>query len=59
MKRPEAPCLFCCARKLGCHANCEPYKEYQKASKEYREHITQQKIEENQLEEIEIKRFRK
>lgn len=59
MKRPEAPCIFCCARKLGCHANCDQYKKYQKEQKEYREYITAQKVEENKLEEIEVKRFRK
>ena len=59
MKRPEAPCLFCCARALGCHTGCKPYKEFQKAIKEYREHITAQKIEENEMEELELKRFRK
>lgn len=59
MKRPEAPCLFCCGRHLGCHAECEAYKEFEHARKEYREHITKQKVEENQMKEIEIKRFTK
>lgn len=58
MKRPEAPCIFCCARHLGCHVDCRAYKEYEHAQKEYRENISKQKIEENQLQEIEIKRFR-
>lgn len=59
MIRPESPCLFCCARKLGCHTDCKEYNEFTKACKEYREHITKQKVEENQMEEIELKRFRK
>lgn len=59
MKRPEAPCISCNERHLGCHAECLKYKKYEHAQKKYREHITKQKVEENQMEEIEIKRFRK
>ena len=59
MNRPEAPCQFCCGRHIGCHSACEPYKKYQKAQKEYREFITQQKIAENRLGELEVNRFKK
>ena len=59
MKRPEAPCLFCDERYVGCHIECAKYKEYQAKQQEYREHITQQKVEENKLEEIEVQRFRR
>lgn len=59
MKRPEAPCQFCCAREVGCHSTCEPYKEYVKAQKEYRESISAQKAEENKLEGMEVMRYKK
>lgn len=59
MKIPEAPCISCNERRLGCHAECPKYKEYEHAQKKYREHVAEQKIAENILEEIEVKRFRK
>lgn len=59
MKEPEAPCLFCSERHLGCHTACDKYNKFKHDRKEYREHITKQKVEENQMEELELKRFRK
>lgn len=59
MREPEAPCLFCDERHVGCHTECDKYKAYTKERKAYREHITKQKVEENQLEEIELNRFRR
>ena len=59
MKEPEAPCLFCDERHLGCHTECDKYKEFTYDRKVYRESITKQKIEENEITDIEIKRYRK
>lgn len=59
MRIPESPCLDCKKRRVGCHATCKAYKEYECAQKEYREHVTKQKMEENELIGIEIQRFKK
>lgn len=59
MKRPDAPCLFCCARCVGCHSTCKPFKEYEKAQEEYRNYITEKKADENHLNEIEVMRHRR
>lgn len=59
MKEPQSPCLFCDERHIGCHIGCGGYKLFKKQMEEYKEHITEQKIIENQMEAIEIKRFRK
>ena len=59
MKQPEAPCLFCDERELGCHVTCDKYRKYAKEQKKYREYITRQRLEEDDIEAIEIQRFRK
>lgn len=59
MIRPESPCLFCTRRHIGCHTKCDKYNQYSKEQKEYREHISKQRFDDNEIETIEIQRFRK
>ena len=37
MAKPKPPCIDCDDRSEGCHARCEGYKEYQEASRSYKE----------------------
>lgn len=37
MKKPQAPCLGCKDREVGCHSKCERYKEYAELAKKNRE----------------------
>ena len=59
MKKPEAPCLKCEERKIGCHSICKRYIDYTVEQKRFREHVSAQKIENNALETIEVERYRK
>lgn len=39
MERPVAPCKDCKERKEGCHSECEGYKAFEQANKEYKLHF--------------------
>lgn len=59
MKEPMPPCLYCCAREVGCHDKCKPYQEFKKELKTYKKKITEEKTQENVMEGIEINRYRR
>lgn len=59
MKQPEAPCLSCGDRHLGCHSECDKYSDFVKKRREYMGHIKKQKTDENILQAIEINRFKR
>lgn len=36
MNRPSSPCKDCPDRHMGCHSECEGYKNYEKENEEYK-----------------------
>lgn len=40
MRKPVPPCCNCCERSLGCHAECDRYKEYEKDAEDYRKRMS-------------------
>lgn len=58
MKQPEAPCLGCPDREVGCHGKCEKYQQFYEECEKIREE--RKKIaEQNQVQrEIEHRRIK-
>ena len=58
MKKPEAPCLFCDEKEVGCHIDCDKYKAFKKAQEEYNEVVKRGRLQDSTMRRVEIKRFR-
>ena len=43
MIKPNSPCLNCKDRKIGCHVDCEGYKDYEEALDKYHRLVNKNK----------------
>ena len=59
MKKPEAPCLDCEKRYVGCHDKCDAYQDFKRLSAIYTETIKSIKINDIIMNEVEKQRFEK
>lgn len=59
MKEPEAPCLLCKERHVGCQGSCEKYNAYKSEHARWAEIVQKEKIKEHDMSRIEIKRYKK
>ena len=59
MKEPQAPCLFCDDKKVGCHINCEKYNNFKIEHNNWNRTIQIEKNKEQNLRDIEIRRHTK
>lgn len=59
MKEPQAPCLFCDEKQVGCHIECVKYNTYKKEHHKWSEIVKAEKIKEHSLQRIELNRYQK
>lgn len=59
MKEPQAPCLFCDEKHVGCHIECEKYNSYKEQHHKWSEAVKAEKTKEHELTRMEIERYRR